>query len=136
MTLRDEILALDPALLATRDDAAIAAAASAGRTRLVKTEIGNGLILETIGLASGNTLLDFLASQEDFRHVRPLLEQGRLDVSSTLVRGALDGFAQGGVITQAEADALKALAEQPDPITEYDVRCAMYDPATGEWRAD
>lgn len=111
----DEIAAIDP-LLPDRNDVEIAAILSVGRVTTTYTEIGNGLILATIGLASGNTLLDYLTTDATFRHVRPLLEQGRLDVSSSLVRGALDNFAAGGVITQAEADALKALAETPNPI--------------------
>lgn len=111
----DEIAAIDP-LLPDRKDVEIAAILSIGRVTTTYTEIGNGLILATIGLTSGNALLDYLATDATFRHVRPLLEQGRLDVSSALVRGALDQFAVGGVITQAEADALKALAETPNPI--------------------
>ena len=111
----DEIDAIDP-LLPDRKDVQIAAILSVGRVTTAYTEIGNGLILATIGLASGNTLLDYLATDATFRHVRPLLEQGRLDVSSALVRGALDQFAAGGVITQTEADVLKALAETPNPI--------------------
>lgn len=110
-----EIDAIDPLLL-DRNDVEIAAILSVGRVATAHTEIGNGLILATIGLTSGNTLLDYLATDATFRHVRPLLEQGRLDVGSALVRGALDQFAAEGVITQAEANALKALAETPNPI--------------------
>lgn len=110
-----EIDAITP-LLPDRNDVEIAAILSVGRVTTAYTEIGNGLILATIGLTSGNTLLDYLATDATFRHVRSLLEQGRLDVSSSLVRGALDSFAVGGVITQAEANALKALAETPNPI--------------------
>ena len=110
-----EIAAIDP-LLPDRNDVEIAAILSVGRVTTAYTEIGNGLILATIGLTSGNTLLDYLATDATFRHVRPLLEQGRLDVSSALVRGALDSFAAGGVITHGEANALKALAETPNPI--------------------
>ena len=110
-----EIAAIDP-LLPDRNDVAIAEILSVGRVTVRPFEIGNGLVLATIGLTSGNALLDMLTSQPDFRHVKPLLEQGRLDLSSALVRAALDGFAQVGVITQAEADAIKALAEIPNPI--------------------
>lgn len=110
-----EIAAIDP-LLPDRNDVGIAVILSVGRVTTSYTEVGNGLILATIGLTSGNALLDYLATDATSRHVRPLLEQGRLDVSSALVRGALDSFATGGVITQAEANALKALAETPNPI--------------------
>ena len=118
MSLRDEILALGIPLT---DHGAISSALSEGRTKLVPTEIGNGMILQTIGLASGNALLDYLNNTAGFRHVKPLLEQGRLDVSSALVRAMLDQFAAGGLITQAEADALKALAVHSDPVTPLQV---------------
>ncbi len=44
----------------------------------VTTEIGNGLILSTVGLEVGNALLDVLNGAPDFRYIKPLLEQGRL----------------------------------------------------------
>lgn len=82
------------------------------RKQLVPTEIGNGAILETIGLAAGNALLDVIQAQPDFRHVRPLLEQGRIRVDSALVRATLDSLVPA-VLTQAQVDSLKALAEKP-----------------------
>lgn len=101
---------------------ALAAALSAGRVKLVATEIGNGLILSTIGLAAGNALLDVLNTVAEFRYVRPLLDQGRLDVSTPLVRAALDGLT-----TPEAAAALRALAERPDPVSELAVRQAIYN---------
>ncbi len=82
------------------------------RTMTVPTEIGVGLVLETLGLADGNALLDLSKNTTDFRHVWPVLEQGRLRVDSVLVRNTLDGLAMAGAITQSSADALKALGEQ------------------------
>ena len=82
------------------------------RTRLVKTEIGNGLILSTLGLTAGNALLDVIHTQADFRYVKPLVEQGRLDISDALVRATLDSLV-GTVLTAEQAAALKAIAEQP-----------------------
>jgi len=121
-SLRDDILALGMPL---SDHGAIAAALSAGRTRLVYTEVGHGTILETIGLAAGNALLDAIYATPDFRHVKPLLEQGRLDISSALVRGALDALTAAGVITAPHAAALKALAERPDPVSSQQVTRAL-----------
>lgn len=121
MALIDDIRALSVDITNQQDTAVIAAALSQGRIKTVPTEIGNGMVLATIGLTSGNALLDVLNNAPDFRHVRPLLEQGRLDISTPLARAALDGLV-GVVITQAEADALKALAERPDPIDEMTVR--------------
>lgn len=123
MSLYDDILAggFD---LQNRDDGAIAAALSVGRTKLVPTEIGNGTILETIGLTAGNTLLDVLNTAPDFRYVKPLLEQGRLRVDSGLVRATLDTLVPS-VLTQAQADALKNLALVPDPVSSQDVAKAL-----------
>lgn len=125
MSLRDEILAggFD---LANRDDGAIAAALSVGRKKTVPTEIGNGLVLATIGMTVGNALLDVLNNAADFRYVKPLLEQGRLDISTPFARAALDGLV--GVVAgfeQSHADALKALAEVDDIITPQDVAKAL-----------
>ena len=125
MSRRDEILAggFD---LANRDDGAISSALSVGRKKTVPTEIGNGLVLETVGLAVGNALLDMLNTVPDFCYVRPLLEQGRLDISTPLARAALDGLV--GVVAgfeQQHADALKALAEVDDVITPQDVAKAL-----------
>lgn len=131
MALLDDIRALPTDLLATRDTQAIAAALSLGRVKRVPTEIGNGLILETVGLTAGNALLDVIAAAPDFRHVRPLLEQGRLRIDAPLVRGTLDSLVPA-VLTQGQSDALKALADVPDPIDELTVRAACWSD-TGDW---
>lgn len=132
MGLRDEILALDPALLATRDNTAIAAAVSVGRIRIVPRQIGKGTVVDTLGLAAANVLLDVIDSAPEYRHVKQLLENGWFNVGSPLARSSLDALV-GTVLTQAQADALKALAEAPDPVSEYQVRCTMYSAETGEW---
>lgn len=112
----DEIASIEP-LLADRNDVAIATILSVGRVKLTPTEIGVGRILATIGLTAGNLLLDALYAITEFRHIKPLIEQGRLDIADPLPRAALDGLV-GSIegFTQAHAAALKALAEQPDPI--------------------
>lgn len=112
--------------IAEGDYHAIAAAVNADRApALVPTEAGNGTILETIGLAAGNTLLDVLGSSPDFRHVKPLLEQGRLRLDSTLVRETLDALVQAGVLTAGNAAALKAKAEQPNPVSWQQCQAAI-----------
>ena len=82
----------------------------------VETEVGVGTILETLGLASGNALLDAIKSTPNFRHVWPLIEQGRLRLDSPVTQGALDQLAAGGVISVAEAIVLKAKAQKNLPI--------------------
>lgn len=125
--LLDDIVQLPVELLDTHDTQAIADALSVGRTKPQTTEVGNGTVLATVGLTIGNARLDVLYTAPDFRYVKPLLEQGRLDISSPLARGALDSLV--GVVAgfeQAHADALKALAETPDPIDEMTVRQACW----------
>ena len=113
-------------LIASRDHDAIAAAVNAGRTKPNTREIGNGTILETLGLAAGNAFLDIINTVPDFRHVKPLVEQGRLVVGSPLVQATVQSMVGAGILTQAQADALCALGRDAAPITEYDVRCALY----------
>ena len=113
------------------DTEALAAALSVGRTRAAPTEAGNGLVLEVLGLAVGNALLDVLYSQPAYRHVRPLLEQGRLRLDAPLVAmalGALVGqqIAEGVTFGAEHLAALLARARVPDPVSEYDVRLAIF----------
>lgn len=107
------------------DHGAIAEALSAGRKKLVVTEIGNGTILAELGIAAGNQLLDAIYNAPDFRYVKPLLEQGRLDIGSAVTQGALDALALAGACTQADADKLKALVVVPDPVTSQEVTKAL-----------
>jgi len=131
--LLDEIRERVPAQVrATRDSVAIAAAVSDGRTRPTHREIGNGLVIETVGLDVGNTILDAVADSQDMRHVRPLLEQGRLSSSSHLVAHWLRGLAEAGAIPVESAEALIGLGREPAPVTEEDVRRACWSDA-GEW---
>ena len=123
MSLRDDILAggFD---LANRDDGVIAFALSQGRTRIVRTEIGKGAIIEAIGLEAGNRLLDVIDTAPAYRHVKQLLENGWFNVGSALARASLDTLVPT-VLTQREVDTLKALAVVPDPITAQDVARAL-----------
>ncbi len=134
MALLDDIRALPAELLAARDTAQIAAALPPV-SRLVPTEIGNGTVLETLGLAVGNALLDVLHNAPDFRYVKPLLEQGRLRIDAPSARAALDGIAAAGIAAgfgAAQAEALKALADAVTPADEMTVRRVCWSD-TGEW---
>jgi hypothetical protein len=82
----------------------------------VATEVGVGAILETIGLTAGNALLDAVKMAPDFRHVWPLIEQGRLRLDSPVTLAALDQLVTATVISQANADALKAVASESKPL--------------------
>jgi hypothetical protein len=128
MTLKDEILAgsFD---LQNRDDGAIAAALSVGRTKLVSTMIGFGRILDALGPTDGATVLDTLesikASNSALKWAWYLLERGELDVSLASVRGQIDALATAGAMTQTQADAIKDLAVQVDVVTANDVAHAL-----------
>jgi len=126
MTLLDEITAkCSPALIASRDFDAIAAAVSIGRTKPNAKEIGNGTILEVLGLTVGNALLDVINTVPDFRYVKPLVEQGRLVASAPLVQATIQSLVPMGVLTQLEADALCAQGFDPDPVTAAQVNQAL-----------
>jgi len=120
------------AALAARDCAALAELLSAGRTCGNDREVGYGTIIETIGVAAGNQLIDFIQAQPDMRHVRPLLEQGRLRIGSQLVQQSLQSFVGAGAVTQANADALCALGLQSDPLTAQQVGEALFHPDGSE----
>jgi len=119
-------IAADPALQAlVPDTQALAAALSAGRVRYVETNIGVGTIIEVLGLSVANPVLDAIYASPDYRHVKPLLDQGRLRLDSGFVRGALQAMVPT-LLTQAQRDALVARAVVADPVSEYEVRCAIY----------
>lgn len=125
MPLIDDIQALPQELRDSRDESLIAAALNATRTRANKREIGNGTILEVLGLAAGNALLDVINTVPDFRHVKPLVEQGRLMVGSALVQATVQSLVPA-VLTQPQADALCALGVEPDPVDIIELRRAMW----------
>ena len=126
----DEICAAigaDPALKAlVPDTTALATALSTGRTRFVETNIGIGTLIEVLGLAVANPVLDAIYAAPDYRHVRPLLDQGRLRLDYPFVRGALQSMVPT-LLTQPQRDALVARAKVPDPVNEFDVRVAIYN---------
>jgi hypothetical protein len=114
------------AALAAKDCEALAVLLSAGRTCGNDREVGYGTILETVGIEAGNALIDFIQAQEGMRHVKPLLEQGRLRVGSVLVQASLQAFVGAGAVSQKGADALCALGLQPDPLTARQVAEALF----------
>ena len=126
MTLLQEITAkCSPELIASRDHQAIADAVNVGRTKSSSTEIGNGTILEALGLTLGTTVLDVIYNTPSYKYVVPLLEQGRLLIGSALAQGAVQAFVPA-LLTQEQADSIKSLGNTPDQISEFDVRCALY----------
>ena len=49
-----------------------------------------------------------------------------LDFGSAALRGMLDQFAALGILTSTEVAGLKSIGEQAAPVTEYQVRCAIF----------
>ena len=131
MTLLDEIKSkCSPELLASRDSTSIAAAVNVGRTRIAPRLGGIGAVMETLGAVDGPLVLDALDSlQATLPAVRwgwVLLERGELDFGSTVTRQMIDGLVMGGVMTEAQGLSIKSLAEQADPVSEFDVRQAIW----------
>jgi hypothetical protein len=128
--IRDAILESNDlqALAAVRNDAAIADALSVGRTRLVRTEIGVGTVLEVLGLSVGNTVLDVIGSDPQFRHIKPLLDQGRLRLDSDLVQGTLQAMVPA-LLSASQAEALASRARVPDPVPVSLVSAALNEEA-------
>lgn len=115
--------------LAGRDLVELARILSDGRTRPSAREIGNGTVLEVLGIDAGNKLLDHIQSTPDLRYVKPLLEQGRLMIGSSVVQAELQAFVGlDDVLTQADADKLCALGKDLDPLTPQDVADALFNP--------
>ena len=103
---------------------AIADAISVNRKKTVPTEVGNGTILEVLGLSVGNALLDVINTVPDFRHVKPLVEQGRLRLDSPLTIQALQSLVPS-VLTETQAQALISRATVDDKVTHTQVGIAL-----------
>ena len=125
---KEEILAKCSAeLIASRDCHAIAEAVSGGRTKPSNVMIGNGTIIAALNdLTAANALLDVLHTDLRFKYVVPLLDQGRLIVSDTMVVQTLQAFVPS-ILTQVQADKLIAIASVPDPVSIQDVADALYN---------
>lgn len=120
---QEEITAIDACITDTnRNDTEITRVLSIGRTHLVKKNISKGDVLDAIGFDAGNALLDAVDSNPLFRHVKSELDRGDLDVSRPIVRQAIDAMA-GNIVGfyQSDADTIKALAEEPNPLQLIDV---------------
>lgn len=125
MTLLEEIQQkCTPEEIASRDYDLIASKVSAGRVKQVPTEAGNGTILEVLGFEAGNALLDILMTQPVYRHVKPLVEQGRLRLDSQLTAAALMALVPA-VLSSAQANALINKSYVPNPVTPATVAAAL-----------
>lgn len=125
MKLIDEIKTkCSQSLIDAKEHGEIARIVSVSRTKPSSREIGNGTILETVGLSYGNAMLDVLYNAPDFRHVKPLLEQGRLIVGSPLVVATIQSMVPS-IMPQEVADRLLELTVEPSPVSVQEVIQAM-----------
>ena len=157
MTLRDEILSGPKAaecapFVVTNDmpkdldymakDQVIADILNAGRApKIIKREVGDGLISLALGVPAGpvflmqlemlsnlpvtqETPLEQLAQIAVARQAWRSLIKGGFDVGDMTVRAGLDMFV-GSLLTAEQASAIKALAESPDIVTAADVSRAL-----------
>lgn len=124
MTLYHEIQSLSPALVASKDYQAIADALSVGRVKAIPTAIGKGTLIGVLGMAVGNAFLDVIDNVPDYRHIKDVIRAGVFDVSLPVSQYGIDAMVPA-VLTQEQADALKALGTTPDPVSAAQVEVAM-----------
>ena len=123
-------------------DQAIADILNQGRApKIVKREVGDGLISLALGVPDGpvflmqlemlsnmpvtqDTPLEQLAQIAVARQAWRSLIKGGFDVGDMTVRAGLDMFV-GSLLTAEQASAIKALAETPDVVTAADVSIAL-----------
>lgn len=126
------------------DTVAIAEAISAGRTRTESRLIGDGEVSLALGVPAGPLFVMSLedaasdasrpgpgAASEEIelfataRQAWRSLQKGAFDIGDSSVRAAIDLFV-GALLNANQAASLKALSpEIPDPVPEFDVRCAI-----------
>lgn len=131
MTLLQEIKAkCSPELLASKNYEDIAKLVSTDRKKIVFSLHGIGSVIEALGLEDGPSVLNSL---ESLKSTTPavkwgwiLLEKGELDFGSSTTRNMIDSLVLAGVITNQQSDILKGLALRDDPVTEYDIRKALW----------
>lgn len=136
--LRDEILAkVPPGVRSGRDAQAIADVLNVGRTRIVSRTVTERDILAEYadGPIAGDAVLRKIEAFSESAH--PLATVVRravgwltpgvgIDIGHASTRALIDQLAAGGVITTDEAGKLEALAVIPDPVSELDVRRAIW----------
>jgi hypothetical protein len=138
MSLLAEIKALDPELVASRDTKAIAAGLSLGRTKIVKVPIADiQAHLQTTGewwavkaAAAEHPANQAASALMDVATAR----YENIDTTLPIVGQMLGGLVLSGVISQASLDAIVGMGVIADPISEFDVRRAVWSDA-GEYLA-
>lgn len=120
-------------ILATKDPETIATAAP-GIVVQKTTAFGKGHVLSVLGMDAGNTFLDVIDTDPAYRHVKDILARESFDMGLDVSKAGVQAMVPT-IITQDQADLLIALGEDVVPVSEYDVRCALWDTA-GNWLGD
>lgn len=93
---------------------------------------GKGDVLNTLGLEVGNAVCDYIDNNPLYRHIKHLPVEGRLDLNLPLSRLSLQAMvgteiSPGIVFTQEHYTALTNLCLVPVYVSEFEVRCAIYN---------
>lgn len=134
----DEILAAiagNPELVALavdRNTQAIADKLSDGRTRLNPDyRYDKGDFIVALGLPLGNAVLDAIEGDPLYRHAKDLVISGKLradlPITQTLLGQMVGATFDAMTFTEAHAEALLDLARVDAPVSEWDVRCALFN---------
>lgn len=127
MTLLQQIQARPDVIALAPNTEAMAAALSVNRKKVVSTLGGIGTIMRALGPTAGGALLDQLealsATNPAVKWAMVMIKAGTLDFGDASTRGMIDQL----VTDPAANAALKAVAEVPDPISEFEVRVAIYN---------
>jgi hypothetical protein len=114
-------LPLDPQ---NRDDGAIAAALSVGRTKIVSMPIGIGTVLAVMAPDGGaflNALESLSPSDSNVKWALKMIEQATFDVGHPVTRTQLQDFAQAQSQFASGIAALLNVAVVPDPVSSQEV---------------
>ena len=125
MSLLEEIQASCTAEeIAAGDFHVLATKVSVGRTVPKKTSIGEGTILEILGITAGNAFLDVIDNVPDYRHVKKIVARGDFDMSTGVSQAGVQALVPA-ILTQEQADALKNLGKEAAPVTWEACRAAV-----------
>lgn len=117
MTLAQEVTLPEYAGLTDRQ---IADVINAKTTPVVASRlIGYGSVMAALGADAGAAMLDRLealaATSPPVKWAMRLMDRAELDIGLSVTRQQIDALCVAGVMTEAERDALLALAEVPGP---------------------
>lgn len=123
------------------DHGAIAAALSVGRTKIVSREVGDGAIALALGTPAGPIFMlqleqiantpvteatppELVAQIAVARQAWRSINRVGFDVGNPGVRAGIEAMV-GTLLTAEQAEAIKALAVVPDPVTSQEVTKAL-----------